>query len=153
MRLQRTLLDKLRKKGHKVEHLDGHSIRQLFPETGFSREAVNEHIKRVGYLARKLEEQGVFVVASFVSPYRESREFVKSITTNFKEIHISTPIEHCKKNDTAGIYKRAEQGEVKNLPGIDVEYEIPMNGALKIDYSQLDKEYAAQLIIDYTIEN
>ncbi|HSD64327.1 MAG TPA: adenylyl-sulfate kinase [Ignavibacteriaceae bacterium] len=146
------LVEKLRKKGHKAEHLDGHSIRHLFPETGFGREAVNEHIKRVGYLAKKLEEQGVFVVASFVSPYRESREFVKSITTNFKEVHISTPLEHCKKNDTTGIYRRAESGEIKNLPGIDVEYEIPLNGALRVDYSQSDKEFAAQLILKSIFE-
>ena len=80
-----------------MEHLDGHTIRHLFPETGFTREDVNEHIKRVGYLAKKLEEQGVFVVASFVSPFRESRDFVRSITTNFHEVHISTPLEHLHK--------------------------------------------------------
>lgn len=147
------LVEKLRKKGHKAEHLDGHSIRHLFPETGFGREAVNEHIKRVGYLAKKLEEQGVFVVASFVSPYRESREFVRSITTNFKEVYISTPLEHCIKNDTSGIYKRAELGEVKNLPGIDVQYEIPIDGAIKVDYSHLDKDKAAEMIINYALEN
>ena len=141
------LVEQLRKKGHKVEHLDGHTIRHLFPETGFNRDDVNEHIKRIGYLAKKLEEQGVFVVASFVSPYRESREFVRSITTNFKEIYISTPLEYCIKNDSTGIYRRAELGEIKNLPGINAKYEIPTDGALTIDYSQTNKERAAQLIL------
>ena len=57
----------------------------LFPETGYTKEEVNMHIKRVGYLASKLEEQGVFVIASFLSPYKESREFVKSICKYFVE--------------------------------------------------------------------
>ena len=141
------LVERLRKKGYKVEHLDGHTIRHLFPETGFTREAVNEHIKRVGYLAKKLEEQGVFVVASFVSPFRESRDFVRSITTNFHEVHISTPLEHCIKNDTSGLYKKAQEGKIRNLPGIDVEYEIPMNGAVQVDYSEVDKVTAAEKIL------
>ena len=145
--IAQVLVEKLRKKGYKVEHLDGHTIRHLFPETGFTREAVNEHIKRVGYLAKKLEEQGVFVVASFVSPYKESREFVRSITENFKEVYISTPLEHCIKNDPSGLYKKAERGEIQNLPGINVKYEIPVNGAINIDYSKMDKENAAQLIL------
>ena len=89
----------------------------------------------------------MFVVASFVSPYRESREFVRSITENYKEIYISTPLEHCIKNDPTGIYKKAKQGEIKNLPGIDVKYEIPLNGALNIDYSKMNKESAVQMIL------
>ena len=141
------LVEQLKKKGYKVEHLDGHTIRNLFPETGFNKEAVNEHIKRVGYLAKKLEEQGIFVVASFVSPYKESREFVKEITSNFNEIYVSTPLEFCIKNDTSGIYKKAMQGEIKNLPGIDIKYEVPTNNALEIDFSQIDSNTAASLII------
>lgn len=145
--IAQALVSELRKKGHRVEHLDGHTIRHLFPETGFSRLAVNEHIKRVGYLAKKLEEQGVFVVASFVSPFRESREFVRSITENFREVFISTPLEQCIEKDTKGLYEKAQKGEIKNLPGIDVEYEHPMNGALNIDYSKMDKQSAVQMIM------
>ena len=38
------------------------------------------HVRRVGYLASRLEQHGVFVVASFVSPYRESRDFVRGLS-------------------------------------------------------------------------
>jgi len=82
-----------------------------------------------------------------VSPYWESREFVKSITDNFHEVHISTPLEHCMKNDSSGIYDRAKRGEIKNLPGIDVKYEAPTNGAVSIDYSNTNKEIAVQEIL------
>lgn len=59
------LSKKLNKFGLKVQHLDGHNIRTIFTETGFTKIQVNEHIKRVGYLASILEKQGVFVIASF----------------------------------------------------------------------------------------
>ena len=147
------LTEKLKKKGLKAEHLDGHSIRHLFPEIGFNREAVNEHIKRVGYLASKLEEQGVFVVASFLSPYSESREFVKSICKNYSEIYISTPLEECEKKDTTGIYAKAKNGELQNFPGVSAPYEAPSNGVLSIDTSEVSIEDSVEKIFNYVKRN
>jgi adenylylsulfate kinase-like enzyme len=70
-----------------------------------------------------------------------------SIRENFREVFISTPLEHCIQNDTSGLYQKARKGKIKNLPGVDVKYEIPLNGTLNIDYSKMDKETAAQMIL------
>ncbi len=45
--------------GRKVEKLDGDVIRGFFPSTGFTKQARDEHIKRVGYMASRLEKHGV----------------------------------------------------------------------------------------------
>ena len=87
--------NELRARGLRVEQLDGDTIRDIFPKTGFSKAERDAHITRVGYLASKLEQNGVFVVASFasfVSSYRESRDFVRGLCRNFVEIHLSTPL-------------------------------------------------------------
>lgn len=139
---------KLKDKGLKAEHLDGHTIRHLFPETGFTRHEVNEHIKRVGYLASKLEEQGIFVVASFLSPYTESRDFVKTICENYKEVYISTTVEVCEQRDKTGIFQKARKGEILNFPGINASYEVPVNGALVIDTATETTEDAANKIFE-----
>jgi len=139
----------LMEKGLKVEHLDGHSVRDLFPQTGFSKNEVNQHIERVGYLASKLENQGVFVVASFLSPFKESREFVKNNSKNFVEVHISTPVEVCEKNDDKGIYKKARMGEVENFPGINVDYETPINPDITIDTTNISNTEAADKIFNH----
>ena len=143
-----SLVEKLKEKGFRADHLDGHTIRHLFPETGYTKSEVNEHIKRVGYLASKLEEQGIFVVASFLSPYKESREFVKSICKNYMEVYVSTPLEVCEERDTTGIFKKARNGEVQNFPGINAPYEIPANGVLNVDTSNVSVEEAADNIFD-----
>jgi len=131
--IAKELIKLLKNKGYKVEYLDGHTIRDLMPEIGHTRDEVNMHIKRVGYLAKKLEDQGVFVVASFLSPFRESREFVKDICSNFHEVHISTPLDICIQRDDSGVYKKAKEGKIKNLPGIDIEYEVPVNGTMQFN--------------------
>lgn len=143
------IAEKLKDRGLKAEHLDGHTVRDLFPETGFSEKEVNLHIERVGYLASKLENQGVFVVGSFLSPYRESRQFVKKVSKNFIEVHINTPIEHCEKNDDKGLYKKARNGEIKNFPGIDVKYEAPQNPDLTIDTSKTSIDESVEEILNY----
>ena len=143
----------IKRKGYKAEYLDGHTVRHLFPETGYAREEVNMHIKRVGYLASKLEEQGVFVITSFLSPYRESREFVKCICKNFVEIYVDTPLEVCEKRDTTGIYEKARKGEIKHLPGVDVEYEVPNSPALKLEHKNDETINSMDLIIKKVINN
>ena len=144
--IAKELVALIKNKGFKVEYLDGHTIRHLMPEIGYSREEVNMHIKRVGFLAKKLEEQGVFVVASFLSPYRESRDFVRSICKNYHEVYVSTPLNECIKRDDSGVYEKAKTGKIKNVPGIDVEYEIPLNGEMNIDISKLEPKDAAKQI-------
>ncbi len=136
----------LRKKGFKTEFIDGHSIRELFPQTGFEREAVNLHIERVGYLARKLEDQGVFVIASFLSPYRESRDIVRSLTNNFNEIWVSTPVEVCERRDETGIFEKARRGEVEHFPGVTGDYEEPDNPEFIFNIAETDPKSAAKKI-------
>ena len=142
----RLLTENLQHQGYKAEHLDGHSIRDLFPETGYSRKDVNRHIKRVGFLARKLEEQGVVVVATFLSPYEESREFVREITNHYFEVYISTPAPVCAARDQKGIYARATAGVLENFPGVNSEYEVPKQPDLVIDTSETGQEEAAAII-------
>ncbi len=142
----RTLTEKLQHQGYKAEHLDGHSIRDLFPETGYRREDVNRHIKRIGFLARKLEEQGVVVVATFLSPYKESREFVREVTARYFEVYISTPATVCAARDQKGIYTRAASGDLANFPGVSSKYEVPQKPDLVIDTSEIEQKDAAEMI-------
>ncbi len=120
-----------------VEHLDGDTVRQLFPDTGFTRHDVEEHIRRVGYLASKLEQHGVFVVASFISPYHESRAFVRSLCRNFILVHLSTPVEVCELRETRGLFAKARRGELSNFPGVDLQYETPPDAHLVLDTSNV----------------
>jgi len=123
----------LRTRGVRVEQLDGDAIRDILPNTGFSKADRDAHIRRVGYLASKLEQNGVFVVASFVSPYRESRQFVRSLCQRFVEVHVATPLEECERRDVKGLYAKARRGDIRNFTGIDDPYEPPADPDLVLD--------------------
>ena len=75
------------------EHLDGDVVRDLVGNRGFSKESRNSHVKQMGFIASVLERHGISVVTSFVSPYEESRDFVRGICRNFVEIHVATLVQ------------------------------------------------------------
>jgi adenylylsulfate kinase len=137
----------LRMRGLKVEHLDGDTVRTIFPNTGFTRTERDSHLRRVGFLASKLEEHGVFVVASFVSPYRESREFVRSLCRNFVEVYVSTPLDACEQRDPKGLYAKARRGEIANFTGISDDYEPPPSAELVIDTTSVPVDSAVTQVI------
>ncbi len=143
------LVENLKTLGHRVQHLDGDLVRKMFPGTGFSREERDRHVKRIGYLSAMLEKHDVFVVASFISPYREAREFVRSQCKNFYEVYVSTPLEECEKRDPKGLYKRARTGEITNFTGIDDPYEPPENPEIEIDTTGISVEDAVNIILNY----
>jgi adenylylsulfate kinase len=122
----------LRRRRLRVEWLDGDAIRNVFP-TGFTRPEREAHIRRVGYLASVLERHDVFVVASFVSPYAESRNFVRSLCRNFVEVYVATDLKECERRDVKGLYARARRGEIRQFTGIDDPYEPPERPELVID--------------------
>ena len=139
----------LKERGLKLERLDGDVVRGIFPKTGFSREDRNMHIRRIGFLCSILEKNGVCPVASFVSPYRESRDFVRSLTQNFIEIHVATPVEECEKRDVKGLYKKARAGEIKQFTGIDDPYEEPLHPELTIETHKETVKASAEKVINY----
>jgi len=135
-------------RGLPVEVLDGDTLRDVFPNTGFSKAERDAHVKRAGYLASRLAFHGVTVIASFVSPYRESRDFVRGLCRDFVEVYVSTPLEECERRDVKGLYARARRGEVRNFTGIDDPYEPPSSPELVIDTSRLSVEDAGRRVME-----
>jgi adenylylsulfate kinase-like enzyme len=61
-----------------VFHIDGDKLRELFPNTDYSKEGRERNIQKAFDIAKYLNSEGSDVVISLVSPYRELREKLKS---------------------------------------------------------------------------
>jgi len=131
------------------EQLDGDIVRDVFPKTGFSKDERNMHVRRIGFLTGMLQRNGVPVICSFISPYRESRQFVRDNTKNFVEIHVSAPIEVCEARDPKGLYKKVRAGEIKQFTGIDDPYEEPENPEINLNTAEKSVENCVWRIFDY----
>jgi adenylylsulfate kinase len=138
----------LKRRSIKVEHLDGDTVREIFPGTGFSRKARDEHIKRIGYLASRLERHGVVVVASFVSPFEDGRAFARNLCETFIEVYVATPLAECERRDPKGHYRRARKGEILEFTGVDSPYEEPTRAEICIDTQDTDPNAASAIVVD-----
>ena len=145
--LARALCEEMIQRGRRVENLDGDAIREIFPSTGFTREERDAHVKRVGFLASRLEFHGVTVVCSLISPYREARQAVRTLCRRFLEIHVATPIEECERRDPKGLYRRARRGEIAHFTGVDDPYESPDAPEMIIDTLQMPIEQCVDRIV------
>ena len=86
-------------------------------------------------------------VTSLVSPYKDSRDFVRGLCRDFREIYISTPYEECERRDIKGLYAKARRGEVKNFTGRDDPYEAPVKPELEIDTRSVAVEDAVRMVL------
>jgi len=145
--LGRALVEELKKQQITCEHLDGDEVRKIIPQTGFDKESRIQHIKRIAYLASILERNKITVVASFIAPYAESRNYFRELCKDFVEVYVSTPIETCEERDVKGLYVKARSGEIKNFTGIDDPYEVPESPEVEIDTRDCSVEESVEKLM------
>jgi adenylylsulfate kinase len=100
---------------------------------GFSPEDRKENLRRIACVAKLFNENGNFVIASFVSPTDELRQMVKNIIGNFKLVFVKCSQKVCEQRDVKGMYKKARDGEIKDFTGISAPFEEPLNPDIVVD--------------------
>jgi len=121
-RLEKYLFDQ----GKKVVVLDSSTLRSgLNRELGHDKADRDENLRRVAEMARVLNDQGLIVIAIFISPDKNSRLQLREIigSGRYTEILLDIPVEKCRENDKRGLYAKAEAGKLDHFPGIHFPYE------------------------------
>jgi adenylylsulfate kinase len=148
------LVRELRRRGAKLEVLDGDIVRQnLSKGLGFSKEDRDTNIRRVAFVASLLARNEVPVITAAISPYRELRDEARAkMDGRFIEAYVKASVEECEKRDVKGLYAKARSGEIKEFTGISDPYEPPKNPELEIDTERQTPEESAQQILSYLEE-
>ncbi len=142
--------DDLKRKGMKVERLDGDIVRKnLTKDLGFSLEDRNKNIERVTFVAKLLTRNGVAVLASFISPYNQIRDYSRKEIGNYILVYVKCPVEVCEERDVKGMYAKARAGQIKNFTGIDHPFEEPDNPDIVVDTDKQDIDESKQIILDF----
>jgi adenylylsulfate kinase len=142
--------DDLRTAGLRVQVLDGDEVRPyLSAELGFSREARDINVRRIGYVARLLASHGVIVLVPVIAPYIDARAAVRAdhqtFDVPFAEVFVSTSLELAESRDVKGLYARARRGELSGMTGVDDPYEKPTSAELVIDTGRVDLATSVEL--------
>jgi adenylylsulfate kinase len=140
--------DDLRKRGMKVERLDGDIVRKsLTRDLGFTEEDRNMNIERVTFVAKLLTRNGVAVLASFVSPYNKIRAYSRNEIGDYILVYVKCSLEECEKRDVKGMYSKARAGEIKNFTGIDHPFEEPDNVEIIVETDKQTVEESKKIVL------
>ncbi len=138
----------LKKKGCRVERLDGDTVREsLTADLGFSKEDRNTNNMRMTFVAKLLTRNGVICMVSAISPYREAREYARKQIGNFLEVFVKCPIEVCEERDVKGMYRLAREGKIENFTGVSDPYEEPLSPELVLSTSEETPAQSAEKVI------
>ncbi|MGH7932643.1 MAG: adenylyl-sulfate kinase, partial [Candidatus Binataceae bacterium] len=119
--------EELRRRGRRVEILDGDEVRtNLSKGLGFSKEDRDTNIRRIGYVCKLLARNGVVAISAAISPYRNVRDEIRAQHSHFFEVFVKCPLETLVERDVKGLYKKALKGEIANFTGVSDPYEEPL---------------------------
>lgn len=150
--LAQLLEPRLRAAGLNVEMLDGDVVRtNLSKGLGFSREDRDTNIRRIGFVAHLLARNGVAVICSAISPYRKTRDEVRTqIGPGFVEVFADCPLDICATRDgKVEMYEKARRGELKEFTGVSDPYEPPLKPEVHVRTQEESAEQSARRILDY----
>jgi adenylylsulfate kinase len=146
---------KLYQNGIRAYVFDGDNIRHgLNSDLGFSDHDRKENIRRISEVARLFVDAGIIVLAAFITPFKEQRQYIKKSLQGIKsiEVYIKCDIEECIRRDPKGQYKKARSGIIKNYTGISSPFEEPDDSDIVIDTEKMGIEEAVSKVLSYLHE-
>ena len=128
--------------------LDGDALRHgLCGDLGFNERDRAENMRRVGEVARLLNDSGIHAICALISPTLVGRARARAIVgrQRFIEAYIATPLAVCQQRDPKGLYARAAGNSA--LSAIAVTYEAPLAPEIVIDTSQTSVDQAVDALL------
>src|SRR5215216_2704868 len=139
----------LKERGLRVEVLDGDIVRtNLSKGLSLSREDRNINVLRIGFVANLLTRNGVAVIVSAISPYKEARDQVRRRIVDFVEVFVDAPLEVCAERDVKGLYQKAFAGEIPQFTGVSDPYEPPAAPDLVLKTDEEKPQESARKVIE-----
>ncbi|MCL6479194.1 MAG: adenylyl-sulfate kinase [Peptococcaceae bacterium] len=140
----------LKARGIKVESLDGDVVRRgLCRDLGFSPEDRMKNIERVCFVAGLLNRNGIWVTASFITPYRSMRALCRKELSNYIEVYVQCSLDVLINRDIKGLYKKAMAGKIANFTGISDPFEEPENPDIVVRTDRETPEESLARIISW----
>jgi cytidylate kinase len=113
-------------------NIDGDKLRELFVNKDYSKEGRIKNLNRASDIAHFLNSTGTNVILSLVYPYKETRDYLRSLTEDVCWIYLTY---------------NGERGR-ENFHVKDFDYPVEED-VLNINTSSVSLEYCIQIINNY----
>ena len=129
----------LQKLGLQVILLDGDMLRNLFWDADPKSESYTrqERIKlalKYSHLCKTLSAQGFDIIIATISMFNEIYDWNRENITNYFEVYLKVPLKELRRRDPKFIYKRYDDGDLRNVAGLDLKVDEPFKSHLTLDF-------------------
>jgi adenylylsulfate kinase len=132
----------VREKNIPVVHIDGDLIRDLFNnDLGYTKADRYLNALRLGKIVSLLAKQEIHVVCSALSLFEDTRQWNRQNIKKYYEVFVDSTLTDLVSRDTKGLYEKFRKGLIKNIVGLDIDFEIPIKSNLVIKNNQSKKEF------------
>ena len=108
-------------------------LKEIVDETvGYSDEQRRKRAMKYAKICKLLTDQNICVICCTVAMYHEVQEWNRCNNKRYVEVFLDVPIEILKKRNQKGLYSGLASGKIKNVTGMDLEVEFPVNPDVKI---------------------
>ena len=135
--------------------LDGDQLRTVlaakeYSEVNHSRAARLELALRYSRLCQLIVKQNIITIISTISMFKEVHLWNRKNLPSYIEVYIKVPISELRRRDPKNIYKAFDKGEIKNIAGIDLEVDEPINPDLLLEYKNgLSLDWCLKQVIEF----
>jgi len=149
--LSKSLYDKLKNKGIKnIIWLDGDILRDaISPDLDFSEKSRIKQITKTQRLAKHLESQDHIVIVSALYSNSKLLSWNRDNFKEYIEIYLHASIGSLKERDTKNLYINSISGKIKNVVGIDINWEEPKHPDIMINNTKFPNlQDTTRMIVD-----
>ena len=119
--------------------LDGDELREVFGAAATNaqnhgREGRLALAMQYAQLCRVIAAQGLTVVISTISLFREVHTWNRANLPGYFEVYLKVPLEELRRRDSKGIYSRFDAGELSNVAGLDLPIDEPKAADLVVEF-------------------
>jgi adenylylsulfate kinase len=144
----------LSENGIEVKILQLDEIRRVVtPNPNYTEEEREIVYSSLAYMAKLLAEAGRNVIVDATANRRRYRDLARRLVPDFAEVYIRADIDTCMAREAQrkaefapkDIYKKAIQ-ERAAVPGINIDYEEPLDPEIDVDSSKMHPVHSAEFI-------
>lgn len=147
------LVRELSARGVNVVVLESDVLRRVFtPRPRYDEEEREVFYGAMAYVGRLLTEHGVSVIFDATANRRRYRDRAREQIPRFIEVYIDCPLAVCMARDPKGIYRKAQEGAVATVPGIQAVYEPPEHPEVVVSGDKDPPEDAAKRIMAILVQ-
>ena len=145
------IFNKYKSKIKNLVCVDGDIIRDLYDkDLGYDEKSRIKQINRIQNLCLFLEGQGLIVLVSALFSNSKLMYWNRKNFKKYYEIYLQASLELLQKRDPKDLYKKFKSGKEKNIVGLDIKWNEPVEYDLLIN---MDKENTIENSIKKVLYN